>query len=67
MYIQLSNSPQVACSKRELYVFCNFMKLTGFTASTPTKRPKITYNLKASAKKPFYPKTTIKNKQNKSR
>jgi hypothetical protein len=50
-----------------LYAFCNFTKLTGFTASTPTKRPKITYNLKAIVKKPFYPKTTIKKLTNKTK
>jgi hypothetical protein len=43
------------------------MKLTGFIASTPTKRPKISYNLKASVKKPFYPKTTIKKQTNKTK
>ncbi len=44
----------------------NFSKILSilivFNASTPTKRPNTHYNLKASVRKPFYPKTTMENK-----
>jgi hypothetical protein len=40
-------------------------KVTFFNASTPTKQPNISYNLKPSVKKTFHSKTTMKNKTNK--